>query len=213
MRPPNLTISDLGRIEFSEEMLKAAKLWKSPKKLLREQLEVERLARKAKRIKERERKQAEKEAKKIEKSKVQDAKKESKKSPARPDRLRQSIKAPDKCLPYEKLAEHRPKIKKSANGKITKDRSITKKRKSLNKVAEVPNMPPPPEPEEPAQILGCVTFKSGDNIIRRSPRKLPEAAKTAVNQQTGVIPYAFAALLDNTHGVIPAGLSEKHFLR
>ena len=112
-----------------------------------------------------------------------------------------------------KIAENRPKIKKSANGKITKDRSITKKRKSLNKVAEAPKMPPPPEPEEPAQILGCVTFKSGDNIIRRSPRKLPEAAKTAVNQQTGVIPYAFAALLGNTHGVIPAGLSEKHFLR
>ncbi|CBY37339.1 unnamed protein product [Oikopleura dioica] len=213
MRPPNLTISDLGRIEFSEEMLKAAKLWKSPKKLLREQLEVERLARKAKRTKERELKQAEKKAKKTEKSKVQDVKKESKKSPARPDRLRQSIKAPEKSLPYEKLAENRPRIKKSANGKITKDRSITKKRKSLNKVSEVPNMPPPPEPDlQPAQILGCVTFKSGDNIIRRSPRKLPEAAKTAVNQQTGVIPYAFAALLGNTHGVIPAGLSEKHFL-
>ena len=192
-------------------MLKAAKLWKSPKKLLREQLEVERLARQAKRILEREQKQAEKEAKRIKKEEKINKELLSKKSPApRPDRLRQSIKAPDKSLPYEKKEVAKTRIKKSANGKITKDRSLTKKRKSFPEAPK--SMPPPPEPEQP-QVLGCVTFKSGDNIIRRSPRKLPEAAKTAVNQQTGVIPYAFAALLGNTHGVIPAGLTEKHFLR
>ena len=53
---------------------------------------------------------------------------------------------------------------------------------------------------------------AGDKIIRRSPRKLPEAAKAAIDPATGVIPYSFACTVGNTQGVIPHGLTEKHFI-
>ena len=49
-------------------------------------------------------------------------------------------------------------------------------------------------------------------MIRRSPRKLPEAAVNAADPTTGVIPYSFACTMGNTQGIIPHGLSEKHFL-
>ena len=53
---------------------------------------------------------------------------------------------------------------------------------------------------------------AGDKIIRRSPRKLPEAAVNAVDPATGVIPYSFACTIANTQGVIPHGLTERHFV-
>ena len=49
-------------------------------------------------------------------------------------------------------------------------------------------------------------------MIRRSPRKLPEAAVNAADPTTGVIPYSFACTMGNTQGIIPHGLSEKHFV-
>lgn len=56
------------------------------------------------------------------------------------------------------------------------------------------------------------TKPAGDKIIRRSPRKLPEAAVNAVDPATGVIPYSFACTIANTQGVIPHGLTERHFV-
>lgn len=100
---------------------------------------------------------------------------------------------------------------------------LTARQKSLQESTKLKKqktkpMPPPqtlPVHQKdtlPPPVLGTVTFLAGDKIIRRSPRKLPEAAVNAVDPATGVIPYSFACTIANTQGVIPHGLTERHFV-
>ena len=238
---PMMTLSKTGKINFSEELRKQTGLIRDSRReekmKKKRKKELDQFTKEALRILIQDEKERAFEEK-LKKARLKAAEKAKKKaklgkkaSPAalepsttvkpRPARLR---KSPTKTDLGDKLSK-REKSKRSekpgseSTVKSEPDTGKTKRGKKKGKPGRKPSnpspspvMPPPEPPAPPAPVLGCVTFRSGDKIIRRSPRKLPEAAVNAVNPKTGLVPYAFAALLGNTQGVIPVGLTEKHFV-
>ena len=235
---PLMTLSKSGKINFSEELRKQTGLVKEEKMKKKRKKELDQLTKEALRIlieDEKERAMEEKLEKDRLKAEEKRAKKKTKSgkkaipvtpgtTPALKTRPARARKVPVKSEPREKsVKKEKNKSEKSSSAEIAvkpdpetgKGKRGRKKGKPGRKGSNpttAPVMPPPEPPAPPAPVLGCVTFRSGDKIIRRSPRKLPEAAVNAVNPKTGLVPYAFAALLGNTQGVIPVGLTEKHFV-
>ena len=200
-----ILISDEKRVE--EKLVTAAIL---AKKTELDKKKAEKDATKAQKLAQRTKMLSDKLMKKMER--------EKKRETAKPAIL------PKKDLKHSRILKRDAQpVTKPSTPMVVKPLKLSKKQKDC-KVVPVSRKPvkvcppkvqlmAPPEAPVPTPVLGCVTFRSGDKIIRRSPRKLPEAAVNAANPTTGVIPYAFAALLGNTHGAIPNGLQERHFVK